>query len=131
MEALARVSDLLLYDVKLIDPDDHRAYVGVPNDLILNNLRRLAAEGNHIQLRVPCIPAINDSVTQIDAIATFAAPLGIDRVVLLPYNSAAGAKYDWIGKNYDLTDTDSQSEAYMNTLADICRGKGLEVQIGG
>ncbi len=131
MQALARVTDLLLFDVKLIDPDDHLAYVGVTNALILDNLRRLASAGNQIHLRIPCIPAINDSSEQIGAIARFAAPLGVERVVLLPYNSAAGAKYDWIGRSYDLTDSDSQSEEYMNTLADICRSEGLEVQIGG
>tara|TARA_Y100000310_G_scaffold345620_1_gene467391 strand:- start:5065 stop:6042 length:978 start_codon:yes stop_codon:yes gene_type:complete len=131
MQALARVTDLFLFDVKLIDPDDHRAHVGVPNGLILDNLTKLAANGHQIHVRVPCIPGVNDSEEQIAAIAKFAAPLGVERVVLLPYNSAAGAKYDWIGQNYSLTDNDSQSEDYMNTLADTCRGQGLEVQIGG
>jgi len=131
IEALSQVTDLFLFDVKLIDPDDHRAHVGVPNALILDNLRKLASYGSQIHVRVPCIPGANDSPEQIGAIAKFAAPLSVDRVVLLPYNSAAGAKYDWIGQNYGLTENDSQTEEYMNGLADICRGEGLEVQIGG
>jgi len=131
MQRLASVTDLLLFDVKLISSGDHRKYAGVPNELIINNLRTLAAEGHEIQVRVPCIPDINDSVNQIQEIAELVSDAGLERISLLPYNNAAGAKYEWIDTPYELADRESQSETYMQSLAEICLTVGLKVEIGG
>ena len=131
MQRLASVADLLLFDVKLISSGDHRKYAGVPNELIINNLRTLAAEGHEIQVRVPCIPGINDSKHQIKEIAELVSDVGLERISLLPYNSAAGAKYEWIGNPYELAGRESQSETYIQSLAEICQTVGLEVEIGG
>ena len=42
LERAAAITDLFLYDVKLIDPAQHRRFTGVSNELILSNLRKLA-----------------------------------------------------------------------------------------
>lgn len=131
MSTLASVTDLLLYDIKLIDPASHLRHVGVPNQMVLQNLERLAALGRDIQVRVPCIPGISDAEDQIAAVARFVARLEISKIVLLPYNSAAGAKYRWIDLPYTLSDKETQSEEYMDSLANICRREGLDVQVGG
>ncbi|MEE8322707.1 MAG: glycyl-radical enzyme activating protein [Candidatus Bathyarchaeia archaeon] len=131
MSKLASVTDLLLYDIKLIDSDSHRRYTGVPNDLILKNLRNIAALGQEIQIRIPCIPGINDSEEQIRAIASFASGLGIKKFALLPYNIAAGAKYRWIGHPYALSQKETQTEDYMTTLAEIFKDEKLQVQVSG
>ena len=131
MSALASVADLLLYDVKFIDEGLHHRYTGVPNRLILDNLRKLAKNNHEIHVRVPCIPGVNDSVQQIRATAQFVAEIGIESIVLLPYNGAAGAKYEWIGLAFELEGKETQSDEYMSQLADLCRQEGLSAQIGG
>jgi pyruvate formate lyase activating enzyme len=131
MSRLANVTDLLLYDVKLIDSDSHHRHTGVPNQVILENLKGLAALGHEIQVRVPCIPGINDRKEQIRATAKLVHQFGIRRIALLPYNTAAGAKYEWIGRPFTLSDKETQDVQPMDTLADVCRREGLEVQIGG
>jgi pyruvate formate lyase activating enzyme len=131
MSALASVTDLLLYDVKFVDPDSHRRYTGVPNELILDNLRKLAEQGHEIQVRVPCIPGVNDGAKQIESVARFLAPLDIGEIALLPYNGAAGAKYDWLGREYPLADKETQTAELMASLADLCSEAGLAVQVGG
>ena len=131
MAELASVADLLLYDLKFIDSASHRRHAGVPNDLILRNLEQLAASGHEIQIRVPCIPGINDGKEQIRSIARFGAGIGVDRIVLLPYNGAAGAKYEWIGRSYSLRAKETQTGEHMASLADLCRREGLQVQVGG
>jgi pyruvate formate lyase activating enzyme len=131
MSALGEVVDLLLYDLKFVDPASHRRHTGVPNELILDNLRRLAEAGRDIQVRVPCITGVNDSPEQIRATAALVARLGIGRIALLPYNAAAGAKYEWLGERFAFPGTRSQSEPEMATLAEICRAEGLDVQVGG
>ena len=132
VSALARVTDLFLYDVKLVDPGRHCRYTGFGNDVILDNLGRLAAVGSKVQVRVPCIPGVNDSVEDIGAMAQLIAGLGIREAALLPYNSAAAAKYEWLGRTFSwLQQQGSQSQEHMEALADTCRAEGLVVQIGG
>jgi pyruvate formate lyase activating enzyme len=128
---LANVADLLLYDLKFIDEDLHRKYAGVSNKLIQSNLRNLAQWHPSIQVRVPCITDINDSVDQIRATARFVAEVGLTEMVLLPFNGGAGAKYAWIDQPFLLADRQTQTEEKMASLADACRAEGLSVQVGG
>lgn len=128
---LANVADLLLFDLKFVDDTLHRRMTGVSNRVIQQNLQRLTTWHPDIQIRVPCIPAINDSAQHIGDTARFVAGLGLQRIVLLPYNGAAGAKYGWIDLPFALADEETQTEEYMASLADICRGEGLTVQVGG
>jgi pyruvate formate lyase activating enzyme len=131
MSSLAGVTDLLLYDIKFIDSDRHQQYTGVPNDRILTNLERLAAQGHTIQVRVPCIPRVNDDPEQIGSIARFVAGLQIASLALLPYNAAAGAKYQWVGRPFTLVERETQNEEEIASLAAIARKEGLQVQVGG
>ena len=131
MASLAAVTDLFLYDIKFIDAEAHRKYTGVSNRVILENLAKLVELGSTITVRVPCIPGINDGSHQIEAIARFVSQVGISEIVLLPYNGAAGAKYEWLGRRFDLADREPQSEETMSQLATICRQSGLNVQVGG
>ena len=131
MSTLASVTDLLLYDVKSINSESHRHHTGVPNELILRNLQRLTDLGHDIQVRVPCIPGINDSEEQIRVTASLVRRFGINRIAILPYNAVAGAKYEWIGRPLALPVKETQSAEYLSSLAAICRHEGLEVQVGG
>ena len=128
---LAAVTDLFLYDLKAMDDETHRRYTGVSNRRILENLRFLCAEGSNIQTRVPCIPGVNDSEEQIRALAETAADAGVRSLALLPYNSAAPAKYAWISRPYELEDLKRQDNEYMEALAALCREYGLTVEIIG
>jgi len=131
LSTLAAVTDLFLYDLKFFNDEHHRRYTGVPNRVILENLPKLAEQGCNIHVRVPCIAGVNDSPEQIGAISRFVSGIGLSQIVLLPYNGAAGAKYEWLGRAFDLSGVETQSDAVMNELAAICRGHGLHVQIGG
>ncbi len=131
MDRIASVTDLLLYDLKLLDSSAHREYTGVPNELILGNLARLARQGANIHVRIPCIPEINDSPEQIAATASHVHDLGLERITLLPYNPAAGAKYEWLDVAYDFPGARQQVPDYLQQLVRICNGCGLEASVGG
>lgn len=80
--------DLVLFDVKLIDFDEHKKYTGVGNDVILDNLRLLNKENVKIIPRTPLIPEITDTDENINGITNFLSELGLeDRYVKLPYNN--------------------------------------------
>ena len=96
-EAFSRVvrrCNLVLFDLKLMDPEAHRRWTGVDNRLILDNLERLANLGVPYLIRVPLAPGVTDTEANLNAIARHARDLpGRPRVELLPYNTAAGGKY--------------------------------------
>ncbi|MBI2940989.1 MAG: glycyl-radical enzyme activating protein [Chloroflexi bacterium] len=127
-EALAPVTDLFLYDLKHLDEPTHRRLTGVSNRLILANLRRLAAAGAEVVVRVPCIPDLTDTEANVAAVAAFVRRAGLRTIQLLPYNAAAGAKYHWIGRPYSLAHLTVQSAERMEALTLICRAHGLATQ---
>ena len=87
--------DMVLFDLKLMDPEAHRRWTGGDNQLILGNLERLANLGVPYLIRVPLAPGVTDTEANLSAIARHVRDLPgrRPRVELLPYNRAAGGKY--------------------------------------
>ncbi|MBN1259792.1 MAG: glycyl-radical enzyme activating protein [Anaerolineae bacterium] len=120
--------DLFLYDLKTLDDRQHRAWTGVSNALILENLRRLAGLGHRIWIRAPIVPGCNDSDAEMQQLAAFAAALpGVERLELLPYHGMARDKYRRLGLPYRLADLAEPAAERMETLASLLRGFGLPV----
>ncbi|MCH4217060.1 MAG: glycyl-radical enzyme activating protein [Megasphaera sp.] len=94
--------DTILLDIKHMDPEKHRIFTGVSNELILNNARQMAAF-SPLTIRVPVIPKFNNSEAEIGAIAEFAASLpNVMCVHLLPYHSLGENKYKMMGREYKM-----------------------------
>ena len=93
--------DLVLADLKLIDPEQHETYCGVPNGRILENLAWLMQSGKAYLIRIPLIPDVTDTDENLSGIAAF---VGDAPVEMLPYNEMAGAKYDSVGRTYGMPD---------------------------
>ena len=107
---LLEVVDLFLYDMKHMDERCHRQLTGASNLLPRRNLRRLAEHGAEVIVRVPCIPGMNDDPANIDATASFVRQAGLKSIHLLPYNPSAGAKYGWLGREYNLDDVNNTDQ---------------------
>jgi pyruvate formate lyase activating enzyme len=124
--------DLVLFDLKETDPERHEDLVGVPNQLILENLRRLARTDKKLIIRRPVIPGYNDSPESIHAMANLVQSLGtILEVNLLPYHRFGRTKYDWLGREYAMGDQPSLEEKELLQLGEIVRSYGLQTKIGG
>ena len=96
VEATLPYTDLYLYDLKNMDSEKHRKTVGVPNERILDNARRIAAAGGKLQIRIPVIPLFNDSEENIRKTAEFCKELGTEAVTtvqLLPYHNLGVSKH--------------------------------------
>ena len=99
--SLAGRSDLVLFDVKLVDPVAHARWTGRDNGPILRNLDLLTELGRPFVARVPLVPGVTDTRENLEAItATVAGRPGLVRVELLPYNRAAGGKYAACGMTF-------------------------------
>jgi pyruvate formate lyase activating enzyme len=127
LERLMEHADLVLYDLKLIDEDDHRRWTGAGNARILENAARLA--GRNVQVRVPLIPGVTDTEENLEAIFDFMVEAGLARVALLPFNAAAPAKYEWLGREFRVTG-EPQDDAFLEAILQRARAKHLEARLG-
>jgi pyruvate formate lyase activating enzyme len=122
---LAR-SDLVFYDLKLIDRQAHLHYTGVDNDLILDNLQLLGGSGKPFVIRVPLVPGVTDMDENLVGIAKAVEKMpGLVEVDLLPYNRAAGAKYRYAGMEFK---PDYDETRPVNSNMKIFEQAGLKVR---
>jgi pyruvate formate lyase activating enzyme len=124
--------DLYLMDIKHINPDKHKEFTGVSNDLILENAVRIAKEANKLIIRVPVISTFNDTAEEISDIARFASSLpGVSEIHLLPYHRLGLDKYQGLARDYSLGNIVPPSNEQMQELYKAANMFGLQVKIGG
>ena len=128
---IAEDVDLFLYDLKLMDPERHRRFTGVKNDVILQNLRMLAERGDAVIVRIPIVPGVNDDADNLEALAGFLSPLGLRRIDLLPYHRIASDKYRRLHLDDRMTGVAPPSPVEMEAIATRLRCGGFSVRIGG
>lgn len=125
-------ADLLLFDLKGMDSREHLKNTGVPNELILGNLRRLSEMGKAIIIRVPVIPGYTDSERNMRATAEFLAGLkSVERVDLLAFHEYGKVKYEQLGKEYKLKNVQNISNERLEEIKTLYESYGLNVQLGG
>jgi pyruvate formate lyase activating enzyme len=124
---LLKLVDLVYFDLKLIDAAAHRQFTGSDNELILQNLQILSESGIPFVIRVPLVPGVTDTDENLAAIAQRVKDLpGLQRVDLLPYNLAAGAKYPAAGMEFQ-PGYDETRPSNLNT--GVFETVGLKVNI--
>lgn len=92
--------DYILYDIKLVDENEHIKYTGGSNESILKNLEILVQSGKEFVIRTPLIPGVTDTEENLTRIADLLAQNHISYIELLPYNKFAGGKYAAVDMEY-------------------------------
>jgi pyruvate formate lyase activating enzyme len=130
---IASKADHFLYDLKHMDSEKHKKYTGVPNEIILDNLKYLADSGKDMNIRIPLIKGINDDDENIHASAKFISELaGQPKLVnILPYHNIAIKKYEKLGQYYDSGTMDVPNETRQQQVLDIFKSYGVRAIIGG
>ena len=123
---------LVLYDLKIMDPVLHHRYTGVTNERILDNLKRIDRRSIPLRIRVPVIPGVTDEQDNLDRIVRLAVSLssfqGID---LLPFHRTGSDKYRRLGMVDPMIGAGPPSAVHVATIKDRLESKGLDVTIGG
>ena len=123
----------VLYDMKSIDDEVHKKYVGQSNQMILENLKRLSAHPAtcaKLQMRMPLISGFNDSWEIIEKTAAFYKECGIKRVTLLPYHNLGISKKRHIGG--EQIEFAPPTDEYVDQIKDYFETyAGMEVEILG
>jgi pyruvate formate lyase activating enzyme len=95
VETIIALTDLFLYDLKIMDDRLHKDYTGVSNRLILENLAGLLKAGAKVRIRIPMIPGVTFTDENMEQTVAFltALPYPVEGVNLLPYHNTAIHKY--------------------------------------
>lgn len=94
--------DLMLLDIKHLNPEAHLKMTGVDNALILDNARALSRAKFPVIIRVPLIPGFNDSAAHLHALGEFLRDLQFSDVELMPYHAYGLSKYQALGRTYPM-----------------------------
>ena len=136
VDQVAAECELLLVDLKLMDSEKHRRYTGVPNEQILENIRRIAKNGHPFVIRIPLIDGINADEKNIDETAIFlnSLPQSESLVVhLLPYHDVGRDKHRrmWSSYNPQHVPMEAPSEELQQKCRRQLEAHGLRVIVGG
>ena len=101
IESILPYTDIFLYDIKGIDSALHKQVIGITNELILENARKIAAAGGKFQIRIPVMPMYSDSVEVFDEIGKFCFDLGdaVEVIQILPYHNLGTVKWERLQSN--------------------------------
>jgi pyruvate formate lyase activating enzyme len=117
MQQILKYTDLVLYDIKCLDATKHAKATGKPNELIIENAKKIA-KFKEMWVRVPLVPGFNDSEEDVRAIVSFVKKeLGPIKIDLHCYNKLGEGKYDRLNKS--CVHLDPQSEEVMENLRKI------------
>ena len=123
---LIPVTDMFFCDLKLIDDEAHKEYVGVSNELILANLIKLYDEKKQVTIHTPLIPGITDSGENIRNIAVWMKRNIPDaNLELLNYNPLARAKWENLNMVYEPGEMKPLREETIKELAGISQKEGI------
>jgi glycyl-radical enzyme activating protein len=121
--------DLILFDIKHMDPRKHQKLTGVDNRLILRNFKRILREGKDVIVRMPLIPGLNDSDENIDELGRWLTDSKIIEVHLLPYHRLGINKYVALSLPYPLNNTRQFDKEEPNRIKEKLKSYGLRVII--
>lgn len=133
LEKVIPFTDLFLYDLKLLDDQEHFEYTGVSNKLILENLACLVQKRKNIAIRFPVIPGITDTRENTELLKIFLKSLqpGISQIHLLPYHNTAQAKYERLGIENKVAGKNSLDKKNLEPLRKELSDAGFQVILGG
>lgn len=126
--------DVFLYDMKLMDPEAHKKYIGVDNQLILENLIQLSKDGAGIYIRLPIIGQVNATEDHIRRVIHFLTEhhIQVRQVSLLPYHDIGKGKYAALDRNYEEKEMSKPDHALMEHFKAMLEEHGFSnVKIGG
>ena len=119
-------TDLVLFDVKTVDPDRHLEHTGVPFGLVEAAAHAVAASGVEVWVRTPVIPGYTDDEENVRAVARFVARTfpHCTRHDLLAFSNLCTPKYAQLGRPFALKGTPLIHADEMDRLREVAHDEG-------
>ena len=121
LSAILPYTDIFLCDIKAVESEVHKRLTGHGNERIISNLCYLRDNDKTVEVRVPYVPGCNDG--EIDKIASLLSELSnVVKVKALAYHDLSRTKYEALGREYPLPDTECPSKEVLATVQSILDG---------
>jgi pyruvate formate lyase activating enzyme len=122
-----RLIDLVILDLKAFTSAQHKRVTKIEDNApVLEFGRRLAALNRPIWLRYVLVPGLTDVDDEMHALARYGADLGVvERVEILPFHQMGRYKWETLGLDYTLEETEPPSPEAVDHAIDIFRSAGL------
>lgn len=100
---LMEYTDLVMLDIKEINPKRHKDITGFDNSNILDMAKYLSEIGKPVWIRHVLVPETSDFDEDLDKLGKFIEGLSnVERVEVLPYHTLGKFKWDNLGIKYRL-----------------------------
>ena len=101
------LTDLVIADIKTMDPNHHKWLTGVPNANIHQMLRTVSDLGVPLWIRQVLVPGVTDDPEGLKAERAFIDSLKtVEKVEVLPYHTMGAYKWEALGLTYSLEGID-------------------------
>lgn len=111
LDKLMTLTDLVMLDIKHIDPEKHKELTGQPNDGILAFVQYLSDKDIPMWIRHVVVPGITDDEKYLYQLGQFIAPFENLKVLdILPYHTMGTVKYEKLDMEYKLKDVPAMSK---------------------
>jgi pyruvate formate lyase activating enzyme len=122
--------DFFLWDIKHMDPEQHKKLTGVSNEVILSNAKAVAARGIPLYIRIPLIPGYNDSEENIRATCEFSLGLAsVVQVDIMPLHHLGKARYDSLDRAYPIAGLALYTDEKVQEIKSLVESYGLKCVI--
>jgi pyruvate formate lyase activating enzyme len=130
LEPVLPYVDFFLWDIKHMDPKQHKQLTGVSNELILSNARKVSDRHVPLYIRIPLIPGCNDSEANIRATAEFSKELAsVVEVGIMPLHHLGKSRYESLDRPYPIEGLALIPEEQLQKTKELIESYGLKCRI--
>lgn len=120
LDKLMTLTDLVMLDIKHIDPEKHKELTQQPNDGILAFVQYLSDKEIPMWIRHVVVPGITDDPKYLYQLGQFIAPFKNLKVLdILPYHTMGTVKYEKLEMDYKLKDVPAMDKSKAIELKKI------------
>lgn len=120
VKKLLSLTDLVLLDIKHINPEKCKDLVGVSNKLELEFAKYLSDNNIAIWIRQVLVPELTDDEEDLIALRDFINSLKtVQKVEILPYHNLGKTKWENLGLNYALEDIRTATDEDVKRAKEI------------
>ncbi|GAP69595.1 glycyl-radical enzyme activating protein [Bacteroidales bacterium 6E] len=131
-EEILPFSNLFLFDLKIMDPEEHKRFTGCDNELILRNFKWLMRQDCEIIVRTPLVKGVTDTPKNMEQMLSFLSPYReqLKQIDFLSCHKLGRSKYEKLGIKYSYTDMDPTPDpSNVKDIASMFRKEGFTVTL--
>ena len=122
------MADLVLLDIKNFDADVYKNVTKVSLEPTLKMLEHLREKNIEVWVRYVLVPGLTDNLDAIEKMALHLKEFpNLSRIELLPFHKMGEFKWEELGLNYELKDTETPEPELVDKVREILKLSGKKV----